>query len=106
MIEFANVFFFLLKGMILGIFLLILLLTLVFLFFSTFLPLFMCVEKSNYLLDYGKMISGYKKTIIYTKVALLYISGGIATKICLCIWGFIIYWLNSNDFHTLLFFGK
>lgn len=104
MTEFANVYFFLLKNMILGTFLLVLLVALVFLFFCTFIPLFMCVEKSNCLLDYDKMISGYKKTIIYTKVTLLYISGGIATKICLCIWGFIIYWLNLNDFHGRLFF--
>jgi hypothetical protein len=141
MIEFANVYFLVLKSTILGLPLLMLLLALFFSFFFLFLPFFICKEKADHLLEYAKMISGYnkltakekrihetfihpkywyddrkvyaklttkekrvKKTIIYTKVTLLYILGGIGSHICLCIWGFIIYSLNLNNFHELLFF--
>lgn len=115
MIELFNLYFFVLKGTILGLFLLILLLALFFSFFFLFLPFFICKEKADHLLEYAKMISGYnklttkekrvKKTIIYTKVTLLYILGGIGSHICICIWGFIIYSLDLNNFHELLFLG-
>jgi hypothetical protein len=103
MSEFANVFFFLLKGMIFGTFFVILYVALFFLACLTLMPLFVCVEKSKNLLSYANPISGYEKTIMYTKVTLLNILGLIGTKISLSIWGFIIYWLTLNDFQKQFF---